>query len=250
MLQVAERDRIIYLTVAGSVRPGAPSDRLARELRDACVEIEQRDEPVAAVALVARGDAFWLEPPDGAAAIDALGATWDEALLALDRLSPPVVASISGDAIGASWTLALACDLRLAAAGARVGHPEVRWGRLPAAGGTQRIVRVAGPAAATRLLYLGEVLAAPDALQAGLVHRVMPAAELDAGLEAVLDGLRASAPIALAYARETIRAATDLPLAAGLRLEADLAALLQTTDDRAEGIGAFLHRRQPRFEAR
>src|SRR5262249_44333911 len=144
----------------------------------------------------------------------------------------------------------LACDLRLAAAHVRLGSPEVRWGRIPAAGGTQRLARLVGPATALRLLLLGEMLAAPTALELGLVHRVVPAAELDAASEAMPGELAAGAPLALAYAKEAVQRAGDLPLPDGLRLEADLAALLQTTHDRAEGLAAFRERRAPRFEAR
>src|SRR5207302_10501658 len=114
----------------------------------------------------------------------------------------------------------------------------------------RRLRRLVGPAGALRLLRLGEVLDAPAAQAHGLLHRVVPATELDTAIEALLDGLRAAAPIALAYAKEAVHAAADTPLPAGLRLEADLATLLQTTADRAEGIAAFQARRAPRFEGR
>src|SRR5439155_16888879 len=112
--------------------------------------------------------------------------------------------------------------------------------------GTQRLARLVGPATALRLLLLGEVLTAPTALELGLVHRVVPAAELDAACEGMLGELSAGGPLALAYAKEAVHRAGDLPLTDGLRLEADLAALLQTTHDRAEGLAAFRERRAPR----
>ncbi|MCC7368539.1 MAG: enoyl-CoA hydratase/isomerase family protein [Chloroflexi bacterium] len=250
MLQVTERDRIVFLTVPAPLPLGPASARLAWSVQDACDEIEQRDEPVAAVVLASGSGAFWLEPPTSAADLDALGSVWADMLAALDRLSPPLVACLGGDAVGPAWELALACDLRLASANARVGSPEIRWGRLPVAGGIQRLVRAVGSTLTTRLLLLGEVVTASEALALGLVHRVATPADLTTSLDALLEPLRTSAPIALAYAREAIRSAPDLPLAAGLRLEADLAALLQTTADRAEGLSAFLARRPPRFEAR
>jgi enoyl-CoA hydratase len=107
-----------------------------------------------------------------------------------------------------------------------------------------------GPGVAVRLLLLGEIVDAPDAHALGLLHRVEPRERLDAALDEMLTGLRDSAPIALAYAKEAVLSAGDLALADGLRLEADLAVLLQTTGDRAEGIDAFLGRRAAHFEGR
>jgi enoyl-CoA hydratase len=250
MLQASERDGVVFWRVSEPVRPGQASLRLANALVDACADLEQREVLPVGVVLTSGGASFWLQSPAQAADCDALGPSWAEATTQLGRLSPPTIAVLAGEAIGPAWELALACDLRLAANGARVGSPELRWGRLPAAGGTQRLTRLAGPATALRLLLLGELLDAPAALELRLLHRVAPAAELDDCLEALLAGLRTSAPIALAYAKETVHRAVDLPLESGLRLEADLATLLQTTADRAEGIGAFLERRSPDFQGR
>jgi enoyl-CoA hydratase/carnithine racemase len=111
-------------------------------------------------------------------------------------------------------------------------------------------MRVASEAVALRLLLLGEVLPAPAALALGLIHRVAPAQELETTVEELLDAMRGSAPIALGYAREAVRSGADLALVDGLRLEADLAVLLQTTQDRFEGINSFLDKRSPRYEGR
>jgi enoyl-CoA hydratase/carnithine racemase len=248
VLEQTERGRVVYLRVPRPAALGTASTRLAGALRDACLAIAARPLPPVAVALVGGGEAFCARPPGDAADCDAAAPAWAEVTAAVARLAPPTVAAIGGDAVGPAWELALACDLRLAAATARVGSPEVRWGRLPAAGGTQRLTRLVGPAEALRLLLLGELLAVPAALAHGLVHRVVAPADVEPALETLLDGLRTAAPIALAYAKEAVHAAVDTPLPAGLRLEADLAALLQTTTDRAEGIAAFRARRPPRFE--
>jgi enoyl-CoA hydratase len=248
-LEVSEDGGIVYLRVPHPLPLGALAERLGWAIADACAQIDEREQPPAGVALVGGGSAFCVAPPRSGADCDALGPAWAGATAAVARLGPPTLAVLSGDAIGPAWELALACDLRLAGAAARVGSPEVRWGRMPAAGGTQRLVRLAGPAVALRVLLLGEVLAAPEALTLGLLHRVVAADAVAATQEDMLDGLRESAPIALGYAKEAVRQGTELPLAAGLRLEADLAALLQTTRDRAEGLTAFHERRAPRYEA-
>src|SRR3954452_18881553 len=248
LLDQSERAGIVYLQVAAPVAAGSAVERLGWAFADACAALAEREVPPAGVALVGLGGAFCVQPPQSSADCDAVGPAWATATAAVARLGPPTVAVIGGAAIGPAWEMALACDLRIAAAGARVGSPEARWGRLPAAGGTQRLVRLGGPALALRLLLLGEMLAAPDALALGLVHRVAKADGLTAAQEALLDGLRASAPVALGYTKEAVRQGLELPLVAGLRLEADLAALLQTTDDRAEGLAAFRERRPPRYE--
>ncbi|MBV8085076.1 MAG: enoyl-CoA hydratase/isomerase family protein [Chloroflexi bacterium] len=207
----------------------------ALELMEACREIVEQPTPLmaAVIRLAAAGPP--LPPP-----------RWAEATSAVAALPMPVVAVLEADAIGPAWALALACDLRTAAEGVLVGSPEVLRGQLP--GGVSRLTRLVGPAVALRLLLLGETLAAKDALELGLLHRVVPAAALGACLEELIAGFQASAPIALAYVKEAVHAGLDLSLREGLRLEADLAALLQTTTDREEGIHAFLEKRPPEFK--
>jgi enoyl-CoA hydratase/carnithine racemase len=250
MLQVREEERTVFLRVEEPVRAGAAADRLAWELLDACQAIQEREDWLAAVVLVGGGAAFWLDPPADAAACDALAEVWPAAVAAAGRLTPPTLAVLGGDAIGPAWELALACDLRLAARGVRLGSPEVRLGRLASAGATQRLTRLVGSGTALRLVLLGELLSGVEAHALGLLHRVAELSDLDACVGEIVSGLRSSAPIALAYAKETVHQGFELPLSEGLRLEADLAVLLQTTYDRGEGIAAFLERRSPGFEGR
>jgi enoyl-CoA hydratase/carnithine racemase len=121
---------------------------------------------------------------------------------------------------------------------------------MPSGGGTQQLARIVGHAQALRLLLLGEVLSGQAAFERGLVSRVATREELPGILDDTLGALRSAAPIALAYVKETVARGTQLPLVAGLRMEADLAALLQTTTDREEGVRSFVERRAPRFEGR
>jgi enoyl-CoA hydratase/carnithine racemase len=210
-----------------------------RDLPSACREIVESEHPLIAAVVRIPGQAQAASVVPG----DVLTA-------AIAKLPVPTVAAIEGDALGIPWELALACDLRIAAVEARVGSPDILQGRMPVAGGTQRLVRAVGPTLALRLLLLGETPCAPEALDLGLLHRVAPADQLDACLADILTGFRASAPIALAYAKEAIHSGLELPLTEGLHFEADLAALLQTTADREEGIRAYLDRRSPEFHAR
>ena len=250
MLAQTLRDRVLYVHQPAPALPGDGLDALAWEMLDLCEALQHSDSPPLAVALTGDGPAFWVSPPGGAADLDSLGSAWADAVAALAALAPPVVAAVGGDAIGPALDLALACDLRILAAEVVVGCPEAALGRLPTPGGIQRLARAIGGPAALRLLLLGERLPAAEALRLGLAHRAAPAAALGDALEAVLDDLRRAAPVALTFVKEAVSRAPSLPLAAGLRLEADLAALLMTTADRAEGIAAFQERRTPRYEGR
>lgn len=157
----------------------------------------------------------------------------------------PVVAVLTGRVESAGLELALAADVRLASPDARFRVPEVAEGRLPFWGGTQRLPRVIGQAAALRMILLCEPVAAPDALHQGLVHEVVDS-PLDRAAEYTAEWLT-RAPLALEYAKEAVRDGSELRLREGLALEADLNTLLQTSQDRAEGIAAFLGKRTASF---
>ncbi|MDE3073949.1 MAG: enoyl-CoA hydratase/isomerase family protein [Chloroflexota bacterium] len=228
------------------VRPGEASDRLAVELSDACVWVEEHVDPLTAVVLESTGEAFCVVPPGGAADCDAMGEVWAEATAAVGQLTAPVIAVLRGDAIGPAWDLALACDLRVASAMVHVGSSELRWGRMPSAGAIRRLTRIAGPSSALSLLLLANLLSAEEARELYLIHLVAAPSEADSCLADLLGTLRKAAPIALAYAKEAVLQAEHLSLTDGLRLEADLQVLLQTTRERAERLAAFVQRRQTR----
>lgn len=157
----------------------------------------------------------------------------------------PVVAVLTGRVESAGLELALAADVRLASPDARFRFSEVALGRLPFWGGTQRLPRVIGQAAALRMILLGEPVSAPDALHQGLVHEVADS-PLERAAEHTAEWLT-RAPLALEYAKEAVRDGSELRLREGLALEADLNTLLQTSQDRAEGIAAFLGKRPASF---
>lgn len=176
--------------------------------------------------------------------------------LGLDPFGPvanlpcPVIAAVQGACLSAGLELVLACDVRIAADGARFGLPEVSQGTLPRAGGSQRLPRLAGRSVATSMLLLGEELDADAAYRAGLVSRVFPAAALAAEAETLAAKIAGHGPLALRYAKEAVQQGSQLPLDQALRYELDLSVILQTTQDRAEGVQAFLEKRAPRFEGR
>ncbi|MDP9149975.1 MAG: enoyl-CoA hydratase-related protein [Myxococcota bacterium] len=169
----------------------------------------------------------------------------------LDRLPKPVVAALNGVALGGGLELALCCDLRIAAAHARLGLPETSLGIIPAAGGTQRLPRIVGQARAKELILLGRRLTAEEALAWGLVHRVVPG-----GLDLMEETLRwiapiaDGAPIAQAAALEAVDRALDVPLDVGLELERVSYERTLVSDDRREALAAFAEKRPARFQGR
>jgi enoyl-CoA hydratase len=234
---------IARITLARPAVANRIDARLLRELEAACEAIAAND--AVSVTLVTAEDADFCAgwdslPPD--AALDPFAP--------LAGLPCPVVAAIQGACLSAGLELALACDVRLAADSARFALPEVAQGTLPLAGGSQRLSRLVGRSIATSMLLLGEDLDAPAAYRAGLVSRVFPANDLAAEAEAIARKIAANGPLALRYAKEAVHHGAELPLDHALRYELDLSVILQTTQDRAEGVQAFLEKRPPDFEGR
>jgi len=166
---------------------------------------------------------------------------------AMDRCPQPIIAAIRGYALGGGLELALACDLRIAGEDAQLGLTEVNLAIIPGGGGTQRLTRLVGRGRALEMILTGARIDAREAWRIGLVERVVPAADVLAAARELARTLAEKAPVALRYAKEAVVKGLELPLADGLRLENDLAALLRTTEDRVEGAKAFLEKRKPRF---
>jgi enoyl-CoA hydratase/carnithine racemase len=169
---------------------------------------------------------------------------------AMDRCWQPIIAAVNGFALGGGLELALACDIRIAAAGATLGLTEVNLAIIPGGGGTQRLPRLIGRGKALELILTGARIPADEALRIGLVERVVPGGEALKAATELARSMAAKAPVALRYAKEAVVKGLELPLADGLRLEGDLSTLLRTTEDRLEGAKAFLEKRSPRWTGR
>lgn len=168
----------------------------------------------------------------------------------IDELEKPTIAAINGIALGGGCELAIACDLRVMAADAELGVPEIKIGVLPGAGGTQRLPRLLPQAVAKRMILFGDPLPADGALRYGIVNELVAAAEvLDTAL-AWAGRLAQLPPLALRAAKDLVRVAIDGDLRSGLRAEQQAVALLFATDDRREGMSAFLEKRTATFAGR
>jgi enoyl-CoA hydratase len=168
----------------------------------------------------------------------------------IEGLGKPVIAAINGFALGGGCELALACHVRVAAEGARLGTPEVKLGILCGYGGTQRLARLVGRGRAFELLLTGEMIDATEAMRIGLVNRVVPRESLLAEAEALLRKMIANAPLSLRFTLEAVNGGLDMPLAQGLEHEATLFGLACTTEDMKEGTRAFVEKRPPRFQGK
>ena len=216
----------------------------AFDLRDACLQVRQDDETWAVVLLVCvASNAGRKDVRD----IEVSGLEKERVADSIAAIEKPVVAAVSGDATDQVLELALACDLRIASDASRFGLTQIRDGLIPWDGGTQRLPRLVGRGLATEMILTARVLDAREALEIGLVNETLPSEMVNARAREIAQLIAGHGPIAARYLKEAILKGADLTLEQGLRLEADLNFLLQTTTDRAEGIGSFLERRRPEY---
>jgi enoyl-CoA hydratase len=166
----------------------------------------------------------------------------------IEQLGKPVIAAVNGFALGGGCELAMACTLRIAAATARFGQPEVNLGLMPGFGGTQRLARLVGKGVALDLLLSGRQITAEEALRIGLVNRVVAAAELQDEARLLAATLAAKPPIAMRYIIEAVNRGLELPFEHAQALEAALFGLVASTADMREGTRAFLEKRAALFK--
>ncbi len=168
----------------------------------------------------------------------------------LENCEKPVIAAMSGVAVGGGCELALVCDLRVASESVRMGFPEVKIGMIPAAGGTQRLPRLIGVARAKEILYTGEFIDAREAYRIGLVNRVVPVDRLMEEARSLAGKLVDYPPLSVKFMKRAVNTGMQLDLASALDYEAHISAMLGTSEDRVEGFKAFVEKRKPIFKGR
>ena len=239
----SQQGHIACVTLNRPEAGNAINQALAQELEEICCRINQ-DDDIYVVTLTGAGNAFCrggeLEPV-------GVGCSPADAVAGIDR---PVIAAINGDALGMGLELALSCDIRLVSDRARLSLPQVAQGLIPMGGGTQRLPRIVGRGKALELLLTAATVSAGEALEMGLVSRVVPPGKLAGEAKALAETIAAKGPVALRYIKEAVSKGLDMTLEQGLRLEADLYFLLHTTADRTEGIKSFLEKRKPEYRGK
>ena len=168
----------------------------------------------------------------------------------IENLGKPVIAAINGFALGGGCETAMACTIRIAVEHAKFGQPEVKLGLLPGGGGTQRLPRLVGKGRALQLILTGETISAQEAYRIGLVNEVVPAANLIARAETILNQITSNAPIGVKFSLEAANKGMDTSQAEGFALEASYFGICAATEDKKEGTSAFLEKRAPQFRGR
>jgi enoyl-CoA hydratase len=171
---------------------------------------------------------------------------WD----AIRALRTPLVAAVSGYCLGGGCELAMACDLIVASETAQFGQPEINLGVLPGAGGTQRLTRAVGKSVAMDMILSGRMLSADEALQFGLVARVVPREAWLEAAKAVAREIAAKSPVSVRLAKEAVDKAFEAPLSVGIDFERRAFYLARASEDAEEGLNAFIEKRKPDFKGR
>jgi enoyl-CoA hydratase/carnithine racemase len=237
-------------------RPDARNALSPELMEELATILERWDEDPAVRCIVIAGGDEWFAA--GADIRSMAQRTFQEVLTSpaarfwprVAAVRTPLIAAVSGYALGGGCELALVCDMIVASESAEFGQPEILLGIVPGGGGTQRLARVMGKQRAMELVLTGRRIDATEAARLGVVNQVAPARRwLDSALE-LADVVAARPPLAARLAKQAVLAADETPLSAGLDQERRLYELAMATEDRVEGMNAFLEKRRPEFRGR
>ena len=244
---------VLVLTINKEKSLNALNSEVLKEIKDVMNVIEH-DDSIACVVFTGAGKAFIagaditeMAPlnPTEAYAFAKLGM---DVTLDIESLSKPIIAAVNGFALGGGCELSMACDFRLASTKAKFGQPEVGLGIIPGFGGTQRLPRLVGKGMAKYLTMTAEIIGADEAMRIGLCEKVYePEALMDEAVK-VAQTIISKAPIAVGAAKVAINNGYDMDLKSASRFEIETFTAAFGSDDKAEGMGAFLEKREAKFE--
>ena len=254
-LEFQVEERIAVVTISRESVLNALSNDVIDELKKAFEEVEQRED-IGCAILTGKGRAF-VAGADISAMMKMNGTEGRETALRgqrvfamIESLAKPVIAAINGFALGGGCELAMSCDIRIAAEAAKFGQPEVNLGIIPGYGGTQRLPRLVGKGMAKYMCLTGEIIKADEALRIGLVEKVVPNDALMEEAKKVARAILGKAPIAIKYTKAAINHAANTDLPSGIAYEAEIYTSSFITEDRIEGMAAFLEKRPAEFKGR
>ena len=253
-LLIEKRNRIAFVTINRPDKLNALNSQAKAELK-VMFEAIRDDSEVDVVVLTGAGEKGFVAGTDIKELTELdekSGKSFSEGgqavLDTIENLGKPVIAAVNGYALGGGTELALACHVRVASENAKFGQPEVNLGIIPGYGGTQRLARLVGKGRALEMILSGDQIDAQEALRIGLVNKVVPLSELLKTAEALALKIAGKGQVAIKLALQAVNATSELPLAAGQALEADLFGRCCGSEDFKEGTNAFLEKRKPVFK--
>lgn len=254
-IHIEKRGKVAILAINRPDKLNALNSRVHSE-GVAALESFRTDDDVRVVVITGAGDRSFIAGADisefeGRTPVTQRAVFQEKTLFnSVDTFPKPVIAMINGFCLGGGNELALACDLRVCSPNAKFSQPEINLGIMPGGGGTQRLARLIGEGRAMEIMLTGDMIDAETAHRFGMVNHIYPAEELEAKTLELASKIAEKAPIALQLCKEAVKFASRSNLDEGLRREVDLFALCFSTEDKTEGISAFLEKRKPVFKGR
>ena len=254
-ITVEKRGRVAVLTINRPDKLNALSNKVHQEGVAALDELKHDDE-VRVLVITGSGEKAFIAGADisefeGQTPVTQRASFNERTLFnSLEAFPKPVIAMVNGFCLGGGNELAMACDLRIASENARFSQPEINLGIMCGGGGTQRLPRLVGEGRAMEIVLTGDMIDAATAERFGLVNHVYPSDQLEAETMKLAEKIAEKAPIALQLSKEAVKFASHSNLDEGLRREVDLFAICFSTEDKKEGVAAFLEKRKPEFKGR
>ena len=244
------QDNIAVLTINRPKSLNALNSETLSELNECLAGLEKRED-VKVVILTGSGEKSFVAGADISEMVNAtakegraMGMLAREAFGRLENMPQVTIAAVNGYALGGGCEISMACDIRVASENARFGQPECGLGILPGFGGTQRLARLVGKGRAKELIFTCDQIDAQEAYRIGLANKVVPQAELLDTCKAMAGRIMKNGPFAVTLAKQAINTGYDTDLDSGLKLEANLFGLAFSTEDKKEGMTAFLEKRK------